>query len=197
MVGFYLLCRGGEIVADGGSAGQGPLKCEDVQLWHVNEHGRRCSATVSGGRVNVATFHWRFSKNDQCGRGQERAAGATGAATCPVMAVASAKQRQAGKGKGGADTLFPKVSHNSLRSWIKQSARVALKPNASRFSNHGVRRGGACAFFFAGASEYELCYQGRWSMHARGTQGRYAVPTLQRIIRLTPHMAKEFTSLGY
>ena len=113
---------------------------------------------------------------------------------CPVAALIRAARRRPGAPAGAP--LFAGVKYTSLTAWIKKSACSAGKMDTD-FMTHSMRRGGACAFFFAGATEYTLTYQGRWSLKARGTQGVYANPTLEHVMSFTAAMLRPFTALGY
>jgi len=196
VTGFFYLCRGGEIVGDGGVLGAAPLATDDVSfLARIQGEGHVSIAlSAASDWAAAATVKWRSSKTDRCGRGQVRGQAKIEDSLCPVDALIRAARRRPGAPVGAP--LFAGVTYASLTAWIKKSACSAGKMDTD-FMTHSMRRGGACAFFFAGATEYTLTYQGRWSLKARGTQGVYANPTLEHVMSFTAAMLRPFTALGY
>ena len=183
-------------MGDGGVLGSAPLATDDVRfLAKVSGEGYVPVALKDASMwVAAATIRWRSSKTDRCGRGQVRAQAKIEDTLCPVDALRRAAMRR--PDSAGGAPLFAGVTYASLTKWIKKSACSSGKMDTD-FMTHSMRRGGACAFFFAGATEYALTYQGRWSLKVRGTQGVYANPTLEHVMDFMAAMLRPFTALGY
>jgi hypothetical protein len=165
---FYGLFRMGELL---GGAGAPPLTVADVSFQNNHRMGR------------YAVLCLQRSKTDQEGKGASIPLPCVDDVTCPVCSLQKLLEVEHSSGKR-SDPIFSAngrpLSTDTLKRRLHQLAtRTGL--NATSYSGHSFRRGGATAAAINGMTEMEIKTLGRWSSNA---YLRYVLPDAGVRLRL-------------
>ena len=92
------------------------------------------------------------------------------------------------------DPVFPRVTMRSLNAYLKVTAAAqGIDPHI--VSSHGLRRGGAIAFYAATQDELALCWFGRWAPGSTIPR-EYVTPTAASVFKIAGYASVPFLWLG-
>ena len=166
VMAWFMLWRRSEYVAIDGNVSRHVIKVKDVRFLDAAD-----DEVTSLGKVDVVQVHVRSSKTDQMGKGVHLRLSRSGNPyLCPVLAAWSLLTEAAARHASPEEALcswgLDKVlSCHEMARFAKQAAALCGE-DATLFSTHSFRSGGATALFRGGAPDLAIQKFGRWSSDA-------------------------------